>query len=351
MFLNIKLFKKYLKLSLIFYFLVLLNVMKIKRKKKIGVICVRHEVNVGNNLLKYAIFIVLKNLGYTPYIIGTHWDNFNISFINKTTNLVVIKKNFTEIKEDDYDILMVNSDQTWRNFDENFYDYAFLKFAKNWKIKKFVYGASLGFDYWKLTRKDEEIAKQLLKDFKGISIREKGSVELVKKHFGINPTVVIDPTLLIDKKYYLNIINNFTNKINYNYIFIYGLFLDKIMLKFINKASKLLNYTIYDYVLNNQTNVENFLYLINNSKAVITNSYHGTIFSIIFNKPFISFNYKQAGKERMISLGKLFGCENRIFNYNESPNYKLLNTSLKINDTLINLLRIESINFIKKNLE
>ena len=156
---------------------------------------------------------------------------------------------------------------------------------------------------------------------------------------------------LIDKKYYLNIIKNFTNNINYNYIFIYGLFLDKIMLKFINKASKLLNYTIYDYVLNNQTNVENFLYLINNSKAVITNSYHGTIFSIIFNKPFISFNYEQTGKERMISLGKLFGCENRIFNYNESPNYKLLNTSLKINDTLINLLRIESINFIKKNLE
>ncbi len=81
---------------------------------------------------------------------------------------------------------MVNSDQSWRNFDEHFYDYAFLKFAKNWKIKKFVYGASLGFDYWNLNSEDEIIARQLLKDFKGISVREKGSVKLVKKHFRIN---------------------------------------------------------------------------------------------------------------------------------------------------------------------
>ncbi len=70
-----------------------------KKRKKIGVICVRHEVNIGNNLLKYAIFIVLKKLGYTPYIIGTHWNNYNISFINRTTNLVIIKNNFTEIKK------------------------------------------------------------------------------------------------------------------------------------------------------------------------------------------------------------------------------------------------------------
>lgn len=82
---------------------------KKQKNLKIGVISVRHDINVGNFLLKYAISKVLSNLGFTPYIIGTHYNNYNLSFLNKTTNLVVIKKNFSEIKRDDYDILMVNS--------------------------------------------------------------------------------------------------------------------------------------------------------------------------------------------------------------------------------------------------
>ena len=138
--------KFFIKIIFIFFF-IFLNII-IKKKKRIGVISLRHEVNIGNNLLKYAIFIKLSELGFIPYIIGTHWNNYNISFINRTTNLIIIKNNFSEIKQNDYDILMVNSDQTWRRFDEHFYDYAFLNFTKNWKIKKFIYGVSLGFDYW-----------------------------------------------------------------------------------------------------------------------------------------------------------------------------------------------------------
>ena len=73
---------------------------------------------------------------------------------------------------------MVNSDQTWRRFDKDFYDYGFLKFAESWKIKKFAYGASLGYDYWKLTQKDEEVAKKLIANFSDISVREEGAVKL-----------------------------------------------------------------------------------------------------------------------------------------------------------------------------
>ena len=112
-------------------------------------------------MIKYAISILLKKLGFIPYIIGTQWDNFNISFLNRTTNLIVIKQNFTELKRDDFDILMVNSDQTWRKYGQFILDYGFLKFAENWKIKKFVYAASLGLDYWTLD-KEEKMAKELL---------------------------------------------------------------------------------------------------------------------------------------------------------------------------------------------
>ena len=336
-----------------FTLLLLMLNKKRKEKKKIGVISVRHEINIGNNLLKFAIFIKLKELGYIPYIIATHWNNLNISFINRTTNLIIIKKNFSEIKKNDYDYLMVNSDQTWRKFDEHFYDYAFLKFAKYWKKPKFIYGASLGFDKWKLNREDERIAKNLLKDFKSISVREQGSVDLIKKHLKINPFVVLDPTLLINKKYYINIIKNYKKNVllNNKYIFVYTIFYEENLIKFIKYVKKKLNYNIYNFSLNNQSSVENFLYQIYNSQAVITNSYHGTIFSILFNKPFISFNYKCSAKERLSSLGKLFRLENRIINTNELPNYTLLTTPLNINYTLLELLKRKSINYIKNNLK
>ena len=160
--------------------LILLNFLKRNSSLKVGVVGVRHEANIGNNLIKYAISVKLSELGYIPYIIGTVWDSYNnIEFIKQSTNLVILNNNFSEIKKDDYDILMVNSDQTWVNFDKNFYDYGFLKFAENWTIPKIVYGASLGFDKWLFSKQDEKIAKTLLKKFQGISVREKGSIELI----------------------------------------------------------------------------------------------------------------------------------------------------------------------------
>ena len=323
-----------------------------KKNRKIGVIGLRHEINVGNNLLKYALSILLKEMGYKPYIVGTRLDNYNISFINKTTNLIIIKKNFSEIKKSDYDILIVNSDQTWRKFDKHFLDYGFLKFAENWNITKFVYGASLGYNYWNMSYEDEKKAKKLLKSFKGISVREKGAINLIKKHFGIIPEIVLDPTLLINKKYYLDLIINYKKKINTKYIFVYKIKNFKEIKDFIIKSSYELNYKVYEYKLNKyKSNIEDFIYYISNSRAVITNSFHGTIFSIIFNKPFVTFNWKGIPEERLNSLGSLLGVRNRIFTNNIIPDIKLLITPLKVDISLIENLRTKSINFIKKNLE
>ena len=182
--------------------------MGIKKKIKIGIIGLPHNCNIGNNLVKYAISVKINELGYKPYIIGAFYLlNDDISFIKKYTNLVIIR-NFSEIKKNDYDILMVNSDQTWRKkYLTIFYDFAFLYFARNWKIYKFIYGASFGSSIWKFSKKDEEIAKSCLKSFKGISVREIGAVNRTKKHLGIEPIFVLDPTFLIDTKYYLNLIN------------------------------------------------------------------------------------------------------------------------------------------------
>ena len=292
-------------------------------------------------------------MGYIPYIIGTVWNQYNnIDFINKTTNIIIIKNNFSEIKFDDYDLLMVNSDQTWYKFDEHFYDYGFLKFAENWTIPRFIYGTSFLWDYWPFYLEDEQIAKRLLKKFSGISVREKDSVELIKKHLGYNSEFVLDPTLLIDKKYYLNLISDFKPNITKkkDYIFVYNINENRYIINLMQKASKKYNYDVYYFPLNNGSSVYNFLYYLINSKAVISNSFHGTIFSILFNKPFLSA-YKKGTKKRFNTLAYLFNISDRLLMFGQKPNYDLLIQPLDIKYELLNEMRHKSINFLKKNLK
>ena len=254
--------------------------------------------------------IKLTEFGFKPYIIGTNYKHNDISFLKKNTNCKIIKYNFSEVLKNEYDILMVNSDQTWRKFDKHFYDIGFLKFAYNWSTPKFVYGASFGFSKWNLSKSDKEIVKQLLKNFTGISVREKSAVNYVKSYLGIKPIFVIDPTLLayihieiinkeiknfffllvkvlilIDKKYYLNIIKDYKQNSlikEEKYIFTYLFGRQKNIQKFIKYASKKLGYKIYAVRQRDNNSIKKFIYGIANSNAVITNSFHGTVFSIMF---------------------------------------------------------------------
>jgi vacuolar-type H+-ATPase subunit F/Vma7 len=318
------------------------------KKIKVGVIGLEHSQNCGNNLLKYSIFIEIKKLGYDPYIVGMRNKNVNISFIQNHVQLRLIKNSFQEINKKDYDILMVNSDQTWRKYNEKyFYDIAFLKFANKWNIPKFVYAASLGMDKWNLNKKDEEIAKFLLKNFTGISVREKGSVKVVESHLGIKPIFVLDPTFLIARKYYLQLIKNYKNDIliDDNYIFVYTLTNSIKLKRYINKLKEATNYKIYLITIKVKNQIEKFIYGINKAKAVITDSFHGTLFSIIFDKPFISFISKGRGNERFNSLKEVFGLGNRIFDFNSTPDFMLLTIKPNLNKTLLKSLKKQSIKY------
>jgi hypothetical protein len=322
------------------------------RKIKVGVIGLEHSHNIGNNLLKYAMFIVLSELGYDPYIVGMKFLDHNITFIQTITKLILINNSYSEIKENDYDILMVNSDQTWRKWPycnyKYFYDIAFLKFAENWTVPKIVYGASLGINIWEYNTEDEKIAKLLLKKFKAVSVREKGSIQLIENHLGIKPDFVLDPTLLINKDYYLNFIKNYKSKISKNdkYICIYCISYMKQLISLINRIKAINNYKIFWI-----TNIKDFIYGIYYSKGVITDSFHGTIFSIIFNKPFITLINEKSGEERFNSLKEIFNIRNRINDIDSEPDITLLEKPLYLNMYLFNKLKKKSIRFLKNNLK
>ena len=97
------------------------------------------------------------------------------------------------------------------------------------------------------------------------------------------------------------------------------------------KASLILNYETYYLRLNNHTTIENFLYYLLKSDCVITNSFHGTVFSIIFNKPFITIYNKLNARARYLSLGNLFGISDRLFENKEKPDFnQLINNDKRI---------------------
>ena len=112
---------------------------EIKQIKRVGVVNINIGLNIGNILVKYSMFKILEEMGFNSTIIVPKGGplNFNLSFVNRTigSHLLFVRKDFSNLKEEDFDYLMVNSDQTWGGLNLNV---GFLKFAENWNVKKFI---------------------------------------------------------------------------------------------------------------------------------------------------------------------------------------------------------------------
>jgi len=272
--------------------------------------------------------------------------------LNKTINIRIINQSFREINRSDYDILMVNSDQVWRKGNLFTLDIGFLNFSQNWNITKFIYGASLGSEFWNYTRNEDMVLKDLLKEFTRVSVRENGTIKLVENHLNITPTLVVDPTLLIDKKYYLDLIKDYKNEFNSNdsYIFVYEVENMLSMDLFIKLSVEKLKYKLYKSTSLDKDYLKRFIYGIYNCKAVITNSYHGIIFSIIFRKPFVAFNLKYRGNDRFNTLIEVYGLKKRIVSEDNPANISLLTEPFDIDMKIIDELTIKSIDYLKKNI-
>ena len=254
--------KIYIKLTIIFLCLFIIIYLLFKKKitindlykisnnkNRVGITCLQNSQNVGNILVKFAMLKKLEEMGFNATILTPKaLPGTKSYFINRNinSNLFIIKNNYSEeLTEKDFNYLLVNSDQTWAyNKWKYFYDVGFLMFAKNWNVKKFIYGASIGSDKWKYNKTEDEKIKKLLTKFNNISFREKGTIKLVEHYLGIKGELVLDPTLIIDKEYYLNEIKDYKRGFNSKekFIFVYQLDNNEIIKKFIKDSKKKLKY-------------------------------------------------------------------------------------------------------------
>lgn len=235
--------------------------------------------------------------------------------------------NRSSIVGDSYDLWIVGSDQVWRASYVDPIDYTF-GFLKNDNIKRISYAASFGTDNADEYSRSQIIAtKSLVGKFSGVSVREESGVELSRKLWDVDALWHIDPTMLLDSDHYEKLINSAETKSVKSELFVYvldrGLINDEIVRK-VEKITGAKKFELLprkyksfiDFALNKDSyimpGVEQWLRSFRDAKFVVTDSFHGTVFSIIFNKPFISIGNKSRGLARFTSLLSMFGLEDRL---------------------------------------
>lgn len=351
---------------------------KITNKKKIGIITFHRAINYGALLQTYALHKKIKDLGfdneildYRNQVLEKKHKKMKLSISNGIKGILkylLIARNhntkhnkfreFTkkyikmseplnsldDIKkiESQYSKFITGSDQVWNYNITNFDKTYFLQFTRN-NSKKNAYAASFGIS--KIPNDLVNDYKNLLKGFNIISIREEKGAEIIRNLINKDVDTVLDPTMLIDKNQWFKLADDKLYK-NEKFILIYGFGGSSNIINFAKNLSKKTGYKIVHItssfkkikgvIYEQSVGPEEFLGLFKNAEFIITNSFHGTAFSINFNKQFfIELLPASTGvNSRLEHILNLFDLNDRLItstvvnNYKEQIDYTYVNKIL-----------------------
>lgn len=213
-------------------------------------------------------------------------------FRSKNLNLSVPYQDKTKLAEDieQYDALVSGSDQVWNRVWSGGDDVYFQDFHCE-NQKKYSYAASFGFE--KLKQEEIERYRNYLSDFHRISVREKSGVKIVRDQLALNAERHLDPTLLLEAEQWNKIAID--PKISGKYILVYMVPKQKNVTDFAQLLSKKTGYPIvmlsknlkpYHVRHEGNSSPEEFIGWFKNAEYIVTNSFHGTAFSLIYHKKF-----------------------------------------------------------------
>jgi hypothetical protein len=323
----------------------------------VGILTFHRALNYGALLQAYALHRVLNDQGISNCIIDYKCDHFekeyhlfaDYKYVNikgkvvRTLNIpdIIAKrikfktfiKNHIKLSEkkdltrtdlvDNWkitgcDTIITGSDQIWNNNVTNFDKTYFLDFVNDPQSKK-SYAASFGFN--KIPEELISEYRALLSDFSHISVREKIGADIIKQLCGRMVPINLDPTLLLKREMWMQLCSD-TVKIK-NYILVFCIIETESIRGFANKLSNKTGcpvITVMDKVINSLNVFNNlglgpceFLDLFKHARYIVTNSYHGTAFSINFNKDFFVElqTHSNNTNSRILQLLELFGLQNR----------------------------------------
>lgn len=365
---------------------------------KIGILTQPLKSNYGGILQNYALQMVLKKMGHKPLTLARNkksrvsiwkhiliytlreigvkrYSNYitlkeerrslhNLNFfvsekISKTQSIYSTQELKKVVEREAVSAIIVGSDQVWRpRYSPNINNY-FLDFAGD-ELLKISYASSFGVEEWEFDDFTTSRCKILAQKFKAISVREDSAVNLCSRYLGVRSYLVLDPTLLLKKSEYEQIFSLTRYQRNKKYIYAYMLDMTVDKYDLLTQFAKEKGMELIIMSCEPKQNGEplppigRWLGYIYNAEYVITDSFHGTIFSILFNKRFLSIGNRGRGLDRFRSILRAFEIEERLLvddlsiqklqNIVKSPiDYDSLNMKIES-------LREYSVNFLKTNL-
>lgn len=324
------------------------------------------EPNIWEYLYRYY---QKKVLGRKQFVKAERWHNEVTPILCKNTDAFIEKyihcytiSSLQEIKEKDFDAFVVGSDQIWRQkyFVKSWCDdeaNAFLGFAEKWDVQRVAFAPSFGTDKWEFTDSYSEKIADLIQKFSAVSVREQSGVDLCREHLNVKALQLLDPTMLLDEDDYNRLVDGFQTSSEENSLFCYILDDSKDKHELIHRVASAKNLRPCQMYLPTACAdvsqcrtfppVEQFIQGIMNAKFVVTDSFHGCVFSILFRKPFVAIANTQRGSSRMESLLQMFNLNDHLINdisqYKPEKSYATCGI-----DDILKCRRKEAFDFLKK---
>lgn len=362
---------------------------------RIGILTQPLHNNYGGILQNYAMQTVLKRLGHEPVTLNVQYPEKHIApttrvvkffwrlfkrlrgdrkilfcdlkkhfefinrpgkeqkrFIDANINQITFTSHLTAdfCKNNDYSAFVVGSDQVWRPRFSPYIPNFFLDFTEGTDVKRISYAASFGTDSWEGTPEETPRLAELARKFDAVSVREKSGVKVCKDTFGVDATWVLDPTMLLKQADYEKLLKG-TKASEGRYAAIYVLDItpqiDRII-KTICKKKNLKPLYLGVPTKKGYPSIESWLSGIFNSEFVITDSFHGTVFSILSHKPFATVVNAGRGASRFESLLGSLGLINRLV----SDDCSVMDEHIDYDkvDAQLDQYRESSLNFLKQAL-
>lgn len=285
-------------------------------------------------------------------------------FVKYSKQYLSITERFSSIEElkkkkPIADLYLTGSDQVWGPIMNGEYDWAyFLDFCQK-TDKKAAYASSFGKA--SLPQNVKEKALYLLKEYDYLSVREESAVDFLYKN-GINSTQVLDPTLLLTASEWEKLLSVPSRRIQKKYAVVYQIHnnkeLEEYAVEFAKRAGvKLIRISPLLHQINRggkfiwSPSLGEFISYIKYADYLITDSFHGTVFSIIFNTPLVTLLPKTGTSTRNKSILKLLHLEDRIVS--NSNTYDLVDrrVDFSYSNNKLQEKRDQSIEILKMILE
>lgn len=341
-----------------------------------------HEVVVFDSPNYMPISFLKKCLAYPKRFVDKYILGKNIKITRETTfnrETAIIRRyvqpftdkyihryevtNLNSLKNEDFDALIVGSDQIWRPVLFKNIEDAFFDFARDWDVKRIAYSASFGVDTWEYSHEQTLNCEELIQMFDAVSVREKSGVDLCRNKLGrYDVEWVLDPTMLLGKSDYESVIakSHVPMQENQGELFFYILDETPLKKKILTHLSDEMGYRpfkvsapIDDFSLpaeqRVQPPVEQWLTAFRDAKFIVTDSFHASVFSILFQKQFVVIGNQFRGSTRMQSLLEMFGLQERmVSSIHDVKNLNMIDYHV-ISERLA-FLKSKSLSFLEKSL-